>query len=116
MYENMFTPTSSGPNNSACVRTTLVRLRTARMLLTMVLLSTIVSPTTNEFCELSRPPSVAARMLPSAFSNAGSQKVVDSMYRPNNEWFWETCQSILRSEEHTSELQSQSNLVCRLLL
>src|SRR5438270_10629465 len=25
-------------------------------------------------------------------------------------------QSILRSEEHTSELQSQSNLVCRLLL
>src|SRR2546430_5927694 len=26
------------------------------------------------------------------------------------------CQSTLRSEEHTSELQSQSNLVCRLLL
>src|SRR2546430_11991004 len=25
-------------------------------------------------------------------------------------------QSLLRSEEHTSELQSQSNLVCRLLL
>src|SRR5438270_6485816 len=28
---------------------------------------------------------------------------------------WETC-GFLRSEEHTSELQSQSNLVCRLLL
>src|SRR5438270_7544365 len=28
-------------------------------------------------------------------------------------WF---CKSRLRSEEHTSELQSQSNLVCRLLL
>src|SRR2546427_9378070 len=26
------------------------------------------------------------------------------------------CQAIARSEEHTSELQSQSNLVCRLLL
>src|SRR2546427_5213679 len=26
------------------------------------------------------------------------------------------CQSARRSEEHTSELQSQSNLVCRLLL
>src|SRR5256886_12150444 len=28
-------------------------------------------------------------------------------------WFF---QLVLRSEEHTSELQSQSNLVCRLLL
>src|SRR2546430_6877369 len=27
-----------------------------------------------------------------------------------------TCSSTTRSEEHTSELQSQSNLVCRLLL
>src|SRR2546430_9952274 len=27
-----------------------------------------------------------------------------------------TCLSVDRSEEHTSELQSQSNLVCRLLL
>src|SRR5205085_7839598 len=27
-----------------------------------------------------------------------------------------TCQALERSEEHTSELQSQSNLVCRLLL
>src|SRR2546430_5899447 len=27
-----------------------------------------------------------------------------------------SCSSRLRSEEHTSELQSQSNLVCRLLL
>src|SRR2546427_5055737 len=28
----------------------------------------------------------------------------------------ENCESFLRSEEHTSELQSQSNIVCRLLL
>src|SRR2546430_4232539 len=29
---------------------------------------------------------------------------------------WRECSKIFRSEEHTSELQSQSNLVCRLLL
>src|SRR5688572_11127775 len=29
---------------------------------------------------------------------------------------WSLVESIIRSEEHTSELQSQSNLVCRLLL
>src|SRR2546430_10897157 len=29
---------------------------------------------------------------------------------------WICAQPVLRSEEHTSELQSQSNLVCRLLL
>src|SRR5688572_30951245 len=29
---------------------------------------------------------------------------------------WETIRRASRSEEHTSELQSQSNLVCRLLL
>src|SRR2546427_4189329 len=31
-----------------------------------------------------------------------------------NTWSWEVSKT--RSEEHTSELQSQSNLVCRLLL
>src|SRR5260370_3999068 len=29
---------------------------------------------------------------------------------------WASCQDALRSEEHTSELQSHLNLVCRLLL
>src|SRR2546427_5943427 len=29
---------------------------------------------------------------------------------------WPECSGLMRSEEHTSELQSQSNLVCRLLL
>src|SRR2546427_3274448 len=33
--------------------------------------------------------------------------------RTNDKEYWHFC---LRSEEHTSELQSQSNLVCRLLL
>src|SRR2546430_10148292 len=32
------------------------------------------------------------------------------------ELHWEYCSVPSRSEEHTSELQSQSNLVCRLLL
>src|SRR2546430_13012543 len=31
-------------------------------------------------------------------------------------WWRRTCSWPARSEEHTSELQSQSNLVCRLLL
>src|SRR2546430_13288090 len=30
--------------------------------------------------------------------------------------FWRSSRQLFRSEEHTSELQSQSNLVCRLLL
>src|SRR2546430_7895074 len=37
--------------------------------------------------------------------------MVQAAERMNNSW----CNA-LRSEEHTSELQSQSNLVCRLLL
>src|SRR6516165_12798762 len=32
------------------------------------------------------------------------------------DWRSERCALVSRSEEHTSELQSQSNLVCRLLL
>src|SRR2546427_6902161 len=35
------------------------------------------------------------------------------VFRP---WFDHYSLPVLRSEEHTSELQSQSNLVCRLLL
>src|SRR5256886_13378211 len=41
-----------------------------------------------------------------------------NVYRVTLAWAFETGQTaqIKRSEEHTSELQSQSNLVCRLLL
>src|SRR2546427_3836785 len=44
---------------------------------------------------------------------SGSARVMEtsSMARP-----WSLMTSPSRSEEHTSELQSQSNLVCRLLL
>src|SRR5690606_41936798 len=31
-------------------------------------------------------------------------------------WYDETAEKVIRSEEHTSELQSRENLVCRLLL
>src|SRR2546430_13635854 len=36
--------------------------------------------------------------------------------RPHDELLFELLAAAVRSEEHTSELQSQSNLVCRLLL
>src|SRR2546427_882390 len=36
--------------------------------------------------------------------------------RPSGDHTGSASESTLRSEEHTSELQSQSNLVCRLLL
>src|SRR2546430_3847658 len=39
-----------------------------------------------------------------------------SVYQHMNEIWNDVVQEPLRSEEHTSELQSQSNLVCRLLL
>src|SRR3989475_1331752 len=40
------------------------------------------------------------------------------MHQPGERWMYHTASDVLgvRSEEHTSELQSQSNLVCRLLL
>src|SRR2546430_13099535 len=42
--------------------------------------------------------------------NNGSEFSASSSSSSSSSW------SLLRSEEHTSELQSQSNLVCRLLL
>src|SRR2546427_8784525 len=68
---------------------------------------------------------------PSIFFSSFSTSVIDS-FRVFGRWYFTPCypptkgrndgQSLLdrllplRSEEHTSELQSQSNLVCRLLL
>src|SRR2546427_4376240 len=37
-------------------------------------------------------------------------------FEPMDDWSQRVDEHTLRSEEHTSELQSQSNLVCRLLL
>src|SRR2546430_9221550 len=51
------------------------------------------------------PPEIPGPLHPTAFGGAGRGATLASR----------RC-FILRSEEHTSELQSQSNLVCRLLL
>src|SRR2546427_7360842 len=44
--------------------------------------------------------------------NAPTQKLSRLLSKPS----WASVKYLPRSEEHTSELQSQSNLVCRLLL
>src|SRR2546427_5508224 len=52
------------------------------------------------------PPVRMVRDHPAGFSGMGPSRIVDQS----------ASSSSARSEEHTSELQSQSNLVCRLLL
>src|SRR2546430_6296606 len=59
-----------------------------------------------------RPPCIktSQRGEPSGFSPTRFGSIATTTHcRPN-------CSAASRSEEHTSELQSQSNLVCRLLL
>src|SRR3989475_9589471 len=75
------------------------------------------SRTRNGFAMKSAAPS------PSDFtvaSSGGMDEIIStgtSRNRSSDFIFASSCRpSILRSEEHTSELQSQSNLVCRLLL
>src|SRR5215211_9551323 len=41
---------------------------------------------------------------------------ISAAYPPRHRWIGERTFGWLRSEEHTSELQSHSDLVCRLLL
>src|SRR5246500_1129273 len=67
------------------------------------------------FLMIRRPPrstlfpyTTLFRSASSAFRNAQTSGARPESTRPD--------QSVTRSEEHTSELQSQSNLVCRLLL
>src|SRR2546427_8155654 len=43
-------------------------------------------------------------------------KVCPSLWHNSSCWWFVKYPQLIRSEEHTSELQSQSNLVCRLLL
>src|SRR2546430_12732091 len=50
-----------------------------------------------------------------AHNTCGEQNMVGATSKTTS-GFHDTCRSSARSEEHTSELQSQSNLVCRLLL
>src|SRR2546430_5949655 len=46
----------------------------------------------------------------------GEPDLMANRIPPPREFSWARTLRTLRSEEHTSELQSQSNLVCRLLL
>src|SRR2546430_13337440 len=50
------------------------------------------------------------------FASEGSARVCELRNRDTGSRPHEAFDLALRSEEHTSELQSQSNLVCRLLL
>src|SRR5688572_31604669 len=62
-----------------------------------------------------RPPRSTLFPYTTLFRSAGTS--CDSGRRPCSAfWAWPVPPSEPRSEEHTSELQSQSNLVCRLLL
>src|SRR5690606_39359688 len=54
----------------------------------------------------------AVRQAPSSFNSQSSRAVI--LFGEQSEKFWQLAKD--RSEEHTSELQSRENLVCRLLL
>src|SRR2546430_5802673 len=54
------------------------------------------------------PPSPNAASLPATCRTTAAKRWPSTR--------WRSCWRCARSEEHTSELQSQSNLVCRLLL
>src|SRR5438874_208124 len=57
-------------------------------------------------------------MQPQTFVHYSFESVSDNLHCHISEiWGWKkVCKRILRSEEHTSELQSRRDLVCRLLL
>src|SRR5688572_32471373 len=65
-------------------------------------LTIVISPRSSTRYTLARPSPM--RLMPGAIS------IGRSLREPH------TLTTLRRSEEHTSELQSQSNLVCRLLL
>src|SRR2546430_9556896 len=68
-----------------------------------------------------RPPRSTLFPYTTLFRSNSVPSVITTCSRPET-WYWkcgashESVPAIGRSEEHTSELQSQSNLVCRLLL
>src|SRR5689334_23457719 len=58
---------------------------------------------------------ISSRRVASLTQTDGSAQTF-SYVQIGNEWRVQTATDALRSEEHTSELQSQFHLVCRLLL
>src|SRR2546430_11543918 len=63
-----------------------------------------------------RPPRSTLFPYTTLFRSSVSRAACASASGPKPPCFWIARGSTSRSEEHTSELQSQSNLVCRLLL
>src|SRR5690606_39865860 len=59
--------------------------------------------------------SIPTRRSSDSPGSAGRRCSSSSGRYPSRNW-WPTTQPPMRSEEHTSELQSRENLVCRLLL
>src|SRR5476649_3037353 len=63
------------------------------------------------FLMIRRPPRSTLFPYTTLFRSSGRRETL-RLYRQD----WRDAQCRLRSEEHTSELQSHSDLVCRLLL
>src|SRR5256885_9269220 len=64
-----------------------------------------------------RPPRSTLFPYPTLFRSHGASTGLACHRNPNTRNFWlGLAEDYLRSEEHTSELQSPCNLVCRLLL
>src|SRR2546430_10954154 len=55
-------------------------------------------------------------VLDTSVANVALPHIAGSLSATPSEATWVLTSYLVRSEEHTSELQSQSNLVCRLLL
>src|SRR2546430_12200080 len=73
--------------------------------------STLFPYTTLFRSRAARPPPATRSFLPARTHHTGSTASKPAQVRES-----ERPRRLERSEEHTSELQSQSNLVCRLLL
>src|SRR5688572_32699820 len=63
-----------------------------------------------------RPPRSTLFPYTTLFRSSAAHGEVGGRPEVVEDWIGEPASAALRSEEHTSELQSQSNLVCRLLL
>src|SRR2546430_7167502 len=63
-----------------------------------------------------RPPRSTLFPYTTLFRSETKQDREGGQYGQRNGHYGRTFVRLVRSEEHTSELQSQSNLVCRLLL
>src|SRR5437016_12349089 len=68
------------------------------------------------FILMRRPPRSILFPYTTLFRSKHRQQVRTGVLRPYRQEGWPSGDRQIRSEEHTSELQSLTNLVCRLLL